>query len=76
MVKVTNEYYPEYDERERFVSGDRNRAAIMDDNRTLLTIGGNPELELDPYFLRDLRDVVEEALNMVIEDGAFLTSAE
>lgn len=75
MVKVTNEYYPEYDERERFVEGDRCSGPIFDDNHMLLTIG-RVEVELDPYRLRDLRDVVDAALTLVIEDGAFLTSAE
>lgn len=75
MVKVTNEYYPEYDERERFVEGDRCYGPIFDDNHMSLTVG-RAELELDPYLLRDLRDVVDAALNMVIEDGAFLTVPE
>ncbi|OMC55436.1 hypothetical protein A5747_13690 [Mycobacterium sp. IS-836] len=74
-VRVTNQYYPEYDERERHVAGDRSSAAIFDDNHTLLTIGGMPEIDLDPYRLRDLRDVLDAALTLVIDDGAFLTEA-
>lgn len=64
MVQVTNQYYPEYDEWERFVSGDYNSATIYDDH-AVLTIGGMPDFEVSPERLKDLRDVLNAAVELM-----------
>lgn len=63
MIHVTDEYYAEYDERERYVSGEFNSASIYDDH-TLLTIGGCPDLQLTTPRLVDLRDVLVAAVEL------------
>jgi len=62
-VKVTDEYYPEYDERERFVSGEHSYGPVYDDDM-LLTIGGMPEFPLTWDRVEDLRDVLTAALEL------------
>lgn len=63
-VKVTNEYYPEYDEHEKYVSGDHSSASIYDDH-ACLTIGGMPDLSLSGERLVDLRDVLNAAVDLM-----------
>lgn len=64
-LQVTDEYYPEHGERERFVSGVFNSASIGDDDVTQLTIGGIPEIPLNLLRLTDLRDVLNAAVDLV-----------
>jgi hypothetical protein len=61
MIQVTNEYYGEYDEWERYVSGEHNSATIYDDH-TVLSIGGMPDIELTTKRMADLRDVLAAAV--------------
>lgn len=63
-IQVTDEYYPEHDEHERFVSGRFNSASIGEDDITYLTIGGMPEIDLTPVRLIDLRDVLVAAVDL------------
>jgi hypothetical protein len=68
-VTVTNEYYPEFDEREQFVSGYRSSASIHG-HHALVTIGRIDDLEMDIYQVRGLAEVLDAAAELLIENGA------
>lgn len=68
VIQVTDEYYPEYDERERFVSGDYNSASIRDAG-AIVTIGGMPDITLSPDRLVDLRDVLIAAVDLMFAES-------
>lgn len=67
-VQVTDEFYPEHNERERYVSGEHASGPIYDGGRMLLTIGGNPEIEMKRDRVEDLRDVLTAALELMDRD--------
>lgn len=65
MVRVTNDYYPEHDEWDRFVAGEYNSASIYPDH-AYLTIGGMPDIDLSIERLVDLRDVLNAAVELML----------
>lgn len=67
-VSLTDEWYPEYEEHERFVSGEHSSGPIYNGGRMLLTIGGMPEFELTRDRVEDLRDVLSGALELMDKD--------
>lgn len=63
-IQVTDEYYPEHDEHERFVSGEWSSVAIMDDDHVVLEFCGM-DYEIRTDRLVDLQDVIVAAVDLV-----------